>query len=278
MQEQDDSLGIFADVITGALGIVMFVALFFALRALSSSTGLTGIEVKPGLRSELVRQQLEAARVRASQRPPAGSGFLATAAGHSSEGGEAAPEDPIAAARRRDFARQQVRLIELEVLETAADNLREEYVARREQAIEAFVANCGAPLRIPSGVVRPSARSWYVFVKGDRAHPLHTVRDAVLQRDTEHVGWVLYDNNRQMRAFPQAGRGWSAAEATPAIRARAEAAASLGWDLVLLVAPDSFASARGLLRELADAGVTVSWRPAPAADYVSLSADAAGAP
>lgn len=182
-----------------------------------------------------------------------------------------AMEDVVVAARRRDFARQQLRLIELEVLETAADELRADYAAKREQTIEAFAATSGAVILPPPSTSSTPGRPWYAFVKADRVHPLHVVRDGSLHRDTEHVGWLLYDNGQQMRAFPQAGRGWSAESAATPLRARAETAAALGWDLVLLVSPDSFARARGLLRELREAGVRASWRPAPPGDHVNLA-------
>ena len=54
MTEPEESMDLFADVITGVLGIVMFTALFFALRALSANRGVSGVEGRPEMRAALL--------------------------------------------------------------------------------------------------------------------------------------------------------------------------------------------------------------------------------
>lgn len=279
MSERDDGLGIFADVITGALGIVMFTALFFALRALASPSGIAGIEVRPELQAELARQRLDVAEARLARA----EAILADRAASPAAANRASPDGPAAvpspageaveAARRRDFARQQQRKTELEILAVAAEQAREALVEQQRAAREDFRQKAGAPLAAPLPRSDPALRPCYVLVKRDRAYPLFHFRDGRVHRDTEHVGWLLYDQGRQMRAFPQTGHGWAEAEAVTQISGLANTAALLGWQVSLLVEADGFGLARDLVRALRGQDVAAPWRPIKTGDYLSFSVD-----
>lgn len=278
MAEPDDGMGMFADVITGALGVVMFTALFFALRALASNQGIAGVEVNPALRSQLAMYQLEVAQSRREGAENAAAALtVPPLAPPDVELVEQAGVEAVTAARRRDLVRQRHRRTELQILAAAAEQARDEYELRQRNALNDYVAHAGAEPASPVSPTSSRPRPLYAWIKAGRVFPLHDHQDGEMRRNTEHVGWVLYDQGRQMRAYPQSGRGWHGEEAVVALVRRSQTIPA-EWQLTLLVSPESYADARELLRELAARGIAARWQPLPNPDYVSLAVEAVPPP
>lgn len=276
-EETDDGLGLFADVISGTLGIIMLTALFFALRAATSATGIAGLPKDPAFRSELTTLRTAAARARiaevetrlASLRPPSLAHPDASAPVPASADPDrpalawmstqattgTTSEDPsIAPARLRDFLRQRERLIDLRLLKTSADQLAEDYRDRLRNTREDYVRKTAAPLRLPreTEVAATGSRWFYLLVRGGQVRPLYTVKNGVVERDTERNSWIIYDEGRRLRCFPRDVSG---------------------WQVVLLVHPDSFVLGRELVRTLDGLAVDFSWRPTLEDGPISLALD-----
>ncbi len=274
MNEPNDGLDVFADVITGTLGIVILTALFFAVRALVTTDGLAGVEVRPELRARLLDVQLDVAGERQQRLDvraatlPAGAAVLPERV--TDDSGET---DAVEAALRRDVVRQKIRQVELSVLEEAA--LREVEVQRErtDQAIESYVQTCGAA-PLPVTVSTASRRPFYLFVSEGRVQPLYLVRDEKVLRNTDEVGWAVYDEGRRLRAYPRPGKGWNLPEAASALQPWTKLLGEAGWEVRLLVRGSDFSNARRLLRTLSDAGIASTWQPLAAHDYIEFAAGA----
>jgi hypothetical protein len=295
-EETDDGLGLFADVISGTLGIIMLTALFFALRAATSSSGIAGLPKDPAFRSELTTQRVIAARAHivevearlAALRPPAlanpesttpaaADPDLPALAWISTQSAIIPPsEDPaVSTARLRDFLRQRQRLVDLRLLKTSADQLAEDYRDRLRNAREDYVRQTATPLRLPreTAVAATGSRWFYLLVRGGRVRPLYEVKNGTVQRDNERNSWISYDEGRRLRCFPRDASSWPEEHTQSLLHETARDVAAAGWQVVLLVHPDSFVLGRELVRTLDGLAVNFSWRPTLEEAHLTLALD-----
>lgn len=301
MDHQNDSFGLFADVLAGTLGIVALIALLMVLAA--GDWHITPESVhRDELRSAALPEQVLAAKRRAARSGetlrsevervaplvgvPAETVIkLAHAEAAVRYDRLSAAAAPVGAASgnattlRRENLRLGQKVADLTVMNDALDTMVASLRDRPHPRSTETLVEPAAPLRVLREG-RETPKPFYLICRAGKIYAPYVFGNGVpLRPNRDDLSWIVLPGGRITRCLPIPERGWSLEETGERLKSFGpEVARRPDYYAVVLAFPDSFAEAREVLQLLNAAGLAFSWRPYPAGEAVDFAADGANPP
>jgi hypothetical protein len=287
-EPDDENLGLFADVISGTLGIVVLLALILALSALDWN-GVDAFAPRTLRTSELLDDRLAAAtearssaqvrfehartalaarlQVEPEEAMSRAQAHAARVVSRMLPAGPDAQESPESARLRENLVLQRG-IHDLETAAPGLDRFLQRLRARDRAARDAFARGYGdAPSTVPAASLPARLR---VVVYQDRGYPTGVLRDGAFVRNDEDLAWIDAHATGRTRILPEADGGWTIERFAEALSEWRPVLVREQRSLVLLVHPDSFATAGALLDLILAAGVPCAWEPVESADALTF--------
>lgn len=298
---KNESLDLFADILTITLGVTMLFALLTALTGTVSHLfpdELRDHEIQTRLLehqlANIERKRIDQATSNEARASRVGAAFgrdpavvleeaerrllseaIAAAEGQLGEiGGSGQALSLGRAALLRENQRLILDILRLESTEEVIQSrtvFLEKQIARSLHSIE---ETNSANLRfLREDRNRPRGQPFYIVCQYDKMYPLFQVTNGRLFRNDSGIGWTHRSGTGQLRAYPSRRDGLFHAEALDYIRKLPEMLENFPNHYpVLFVYGDSFYLARDALKILIESGMDFSWLPlAPEAGLIFSS-------